>query len=130
MSPEAAVDSRTADPIALLYPELDAELAMTHEILALVPWERADWTPHPRSGSLRKLACHVAQLPDFAMTMATMDVLHFNPENFKTPDVRNTDELVAMFDASAPSLTVTSTCRSTVDGLPDALANVIAWIAD
>ena len=104
MSPDAAVDSRTADPIALLYPELDAELAMTHAMLAIVPWEHADWKPHPRSGSLRQLACHVAQLPDFAMTMATMDILHFNPEDFKTPDVRNTDELVAMFDAKVETM--------------------------
>ncbi len=104
MSLETAVDSRTADPIALLYPELDAELAMTRAMLAIVPWDRADWQPHPRSGSLRQLACHVAQLPDFAMAMATMDVLHFKPEHFKTPDVRNTDELVAMFDAKAETL--------------------------
>jgi uncharacterized damage-inducible protein DinB len=104
MSPEAAMDSRTADPIALLYPELDAELAMTRKMLAIVPWEHADWTPHPRSGTLRKLACHVAQLPDFAMAMATTDVLHFKPEDFKAPDVRNTDELVAMFDAKVATM--------------------------
>ncbi len=104
MSPEAAVDSRSADPIALLYPELDAELAITRKMLAIVPWEHAEWKPHPRSGSLRKLACHVAQLPDFAMTMATTDVLQFRPEDFKAPDVRNTDELVAMFDAKSATM--------------------------
>lgn len=104
MSSEAAVDTRNADPIALLFPELDAELATTRSMLSIVPWDRADWKPHPRSGSLRQLACHVAQLPDFAMTMATMDVLHFRPEDFEAPDVRNTDELVAMFDAKVATM--------------------------
>ena len=37
MSLETAVESRMADPIALLYPELDAELAMTRKMLAIVP---------------------------------------------------------------------------------------------
>jgi uncharacterized damage-inducible protein DinB len=104
MSAQATAETRHADPIALLYPELDGELAMTRQILAIVPWEHADWKPHPRSGSLRTLACHVAQLPDFAMAMATMDVLHFRKEDFKAPDVRNTDELVAMFDAKVETL--------------------------
>ena len=104
MSPEVAENMRSAEPIALLYPELEAELATTRSILAIVPWEHADWKPHPRSGSLRQLSCHVAQLPDFAMAMATMDVLHFKPEDFKAPDVRNTDELVALFDAKVATM--------------------------
>jgi uncharacterized damage-inducible protein DinB len=104
MSTMTDADKRSSNPIMLLYPELEGELAMTRKILAIVPWEHADWKPHPRSGSLRSLACHVAQLPDFAMAMATMDVLHFKPEDFKAPDVRNTDELVAMFDAKVATL--------------------------
>ena len=102
--PRYAVPAAVSDPIALLYPELDDELAVTRAILAIVPWEHAEWKPHPRSGSLRQLATHVAQLPKFATTMSAMDVLHFNPEDFKPAPVTSTEELVALFDAEVATM--------------------------
>ena len=102
--PNHAVPSAVTDPIALLFPELDTELAVTRTILGIVPWEHAEWKPHPRSGTLGKLATHVAQLPNFATTMATMDVLHFNPEDFKPAPVTSTAELVALFDTEAAKM--------------------------
>jgi uncharacterized damage-inducible protein DinB len=98
------VPSSISDPLALLYPELDAELAVTRTILSIVPWEHADWKPHARSMSLRQLATHVAQLPSFATAMASMDVLQFKPEDFKPAPVTSSDELVALFDAEAEKM--------------------------
>lgn len=91
-------DAAGRDPIAMLYPELDAELAVTRSILAIVPWEQAAWKPHPRSMSLGQLATHVAQLPNFATVMANTDTLDFNPEDFKAPALGSTAEVVALFD--------------------------------
>ena len=87
------------DPITLLFPELPMELDTTRGLLALVPWERADWQPHPRSMSLRQLATHVAQLPSFLTVMASTDTLEFKPEDFAPPQLSSTDELLALFDA-------------------------------
>ena len=89
------------DPITLLFPELQTELDLTRVLLALVPWERADWQPHPRSMTLRQLATHVAQLPSFLTVMASTDTLEFKPEDFAPPPLSSTDELLALFDAEA-----------------------------
>ena len=102
--PKHAIPSAVNDPIALLFPELDEELAVTRTILGIVPWEHAEWKPHPRSGTLRQLSTHVAQLPGFATTMAAMDVLHFNPEDFRPAPVTSTAELVALFDTEAAKM--------------------------
>ena len=92
--------SRDTPPVALLYPELEAELAVTRAILSLVPWDdRAAWKPHAKSMSLGGLASHVAQLPGFLSVMAATEVLHFTPEAFKPPAIASTDELVAFFDS-------------------------------
>jgi uncharacterized damage-inducible protein DinB len=94
----SSLAAKTANPVGMLYPELDAEIAATRKMLERVPFEHAEWRPHPRSMSLLQLASHVAQLPDFTTTMAATDVLAFNPEDFKTPPLKSTAELVAMFD--------------------------------
>ncbi len=103
MSSVPAADPTTA-PLALLYPDLQAELAVTRDLLTRVPWDRADWKPHPKSMSLRSLASHVAQLPGFLTAMTAMDVLEFKPENFAPPALENTDALVAMFDVEAAKM--------------------------
>jgi uncharacterized damage-inducible protein DinB len=93
------IDPANTSPVALLYPELDHEMTVTRSLLSIVPWEHADWKPHPKSMSLRSLAGHVAQLPSFLTTMIAMDVLHFNPADFKTPPLTGTDDLLALFDS-------------------------------
>lgn len=97
MSPHAAA----ADPIGLLYPELEHELTTTRAMLAVVPWEHADWKPHPKSRSLRQLSCHVAQAPGFATTIAAMDVLNYDPEAFKPPMIGSASELLTYFEENA-----------------------------
>ena len=92
------------DPIAQLFPELDMELAVTRKILSIVPMERADWKPHPRSMSLGQLAVHVAQLPGFATEMASADVTPFDPAAWEPAPVRDATELLALFDAEATKL--------------------------
>jgi uncharacterized damage-inducible protein DinB len=104
MSGDAQAALGAASPVALLFPEFDAELATTRKFLALVPMEHAEWRPHGKSMTLVALAAHVAQLPDFGSAMIAMDVLHFNPADFKTPPIASTADLVALFDASAAKL--------------------------
>ena len=43
--------------------ELDHEARATTRILERVPREQLDWTPHPKSMSLGKLAWHIATIP-------------------------------------------------------------------
>lgn len=98
MSSQPVADLVGSDPIALLFPELDTELAVTRSLLAIVPWEHAAWKPHPRSMSLGQLATHVAQLPNFSTVMAQTDTLDFSPEAFKQPSLTSTADLLTLFD--------------------------------
>lgn len=94
----------TTPSVALLYPELAAELAVTRDILSRVPWEQAAYKPHAKSMSLGSLATHVAQLPSFLTVMAATDVLHFKPEDFKAPVIADTTGLVALFDVECAKM--------------------------
>ena len=49
-----------------LLAEFRREAATTRRLLERVPMPSADWRPHPKSMSLSALACHLAELPDWA----------------------------------------------------------------
>ena len=49
--------------------EVDYELPTTLRVLERVPGDRLDWTPHPRSMSLGKLAWHIAVIPARVLVM-------------------------------------------------------------
>lgn len=49
--------------------ELDHEARTTTRVLERVPQEQLDWTPHPKSMPLRKLAWHLATIPMRVMQM-------------------------------------------------------------
>jgi uncharacterized damage-inducible protein DinB len=92
------------DPVALLFPELDTELAVTRSFLALVPFDHAEWRPHAKSGTLMSVAYHLVQLLDFTSSIATMDELQYDPPAWATPALRDTSDLLALFDTKAGQL--------------------------
>jgi uncharacterized damage-inducible protein DinB len=63
--------SKQASPLALLFPDLESELATTRRMLERVPNGNNDWRPHAKSRTLGELATHLAQLPGFGILMAT-----------------------------------------------------------
>lgn len=103
MSPETTAPAST-EPYTLLFPDIDAELAVTRTMLSLVPWAQSTYTPHARSMTLGSLAAHLAQLPNFLTVMATTDVLDFKPEDFASPQLGSTDDLVALFDVESAKM--------------------------
>lgn len=69
--------------IAELYlPEFDQEIARTRRMLALVPEDRFDYAPHPKSMKLGRLASHIAEMPRWLTTTMTSEL--FEP----TPDMK------------------------------------------
>lgn len=81
-------------------PEFDQESATTRRVLERVPEEKFDWTPHPKSASMRWLANHVATIPMWAeMTMKTEKLDLDTPEGQKRPPLPAThSELMATFE--------------------------------
>ncbi len=63
--------TKKASPLALLFPDLESELATTRRMLERVPNGNNDWRPHTKSRTLGELATHLAQLPGFGLMMAT-----------------------------------------------------------
>lgn len=57
---------RMIDPYLM---EFDRECATTRKLLLRVPEGKLDWTPHPKSMTLGKLAMHVATLPEFTKSL-------------------------------------------------------------
>lgn len=63
-----------------LLPEFDREFANTRKFLALVPDDRLTWKPHAKSMELGRLAWHVSDFPEFALSVMTKPGLSFDLE--------------------------------------------------
>lgn len=85
--------------IEALIAEMKMEGANTRKILETVPWEKADWKPHPKSTSMGKLARHLADLltwTGFTLKLTELDVA---APSGKEPTITDTKEKVlALFD--------------------------------
>jgi uncharacterized damage-inducible protein DinB len=61
------------DPFTLLFWDLGGELKTTRRLLERVPDGKEDWRPHEKSMTLGALSSHIAQLPDYGVTILTTD---------------------------------------------------------
>lgn len=64
---------------SLLLAQFDAEIRLTYLVLAAVPGDRLDWTPHIRSFPLGKLAMHVATIPGWIPAFTQGDGYDMGP---------------------------------------------------
>ena len=84
-----------------LLPEFDHEVSTTRKLLERVPEDRWDWAPHEKSMKLGRLACHVAEIPNFAIAAAKSDSLDFAKGEFKGVDVAGRQQLLEAFDRNS-----------------------------
>lgn len=71
--------------------ELEHEAANTRRVLALVPADKGDWKPHPKSFSLGNLAVHLTEMHgwvDMTVKETELDFAKFEykPAPFTTPE--------------------------------------------
>ena len=93
--------------------EWEQEAKATRAYLASVPLDKADWKPHAKSFSLGKLAAHVAEIPSWMRITLFQDELDFATSTYKTPELNNTEALLAFFDQnSADAVEVLKACPS------------------
>lgn len=89
--------------------ELKQESIATRKLLERVPFDKADWKPHPKSMSLGQLARHVAEISGWFKETLLQDELNF--EGKFVPVVLNSHEdLMAFFEKN---LTVAEEILST-----------------
>ncbi len=88
----------TFEIISLLQKELENEALTTRKMLAIVPADKFDWQPHPKSMTLKRLATHVAELPGWVDMAINTDELDFQNNPYIPADVKSTEELLNFFD--------------------------------
>ena len=80
--------------------EFEREAITTRKMLSVVPNDKYDWRPHPKSMSIRQLATHIAELPLWiGMTLNTNE-LDFGANEYKPKEIKDTKELVEYFEAN------------------------------
>ena len=87
-----------------LLPEFDQEIAGTRRTLERVPDDRLDWSPHAKSGTMRWLAGHVANIPSWATLTIEQDEFDLAPGGKPLdppPPPADSAELVATLDRLA-----------------------------
>ncbi|MBS1852978.1 MAG: DinB family protein [Acidobacteria bacterium] len=97
----------------LLLTEFDAEIKKTRTTLERVPAENQDFTPHPKSMPLKKLAPHVAQLAGFGLTILTTPSHDFSKGSYKPLQFETAAQLVQAFDEGSAKV------RAALQSLPD-----------
>ncbi len=75
--------------------ELESEAAITRKMLERIPDDKFGWQPHPKSMTIKRLATHISDLPNWIAMALTTDELDFQNNNWEEPDVNTTAGLLA-----------------------------------
>ncbi len=84
--------------IEILLKEVEQEAQTTRKMLALVPNDKYDYKPHPKSMSLKQLAIHIAELPEWINMGITTDGLDFAAHPYSPVNIDNTTDLLTYFE--------------------------------
>lgn len=83
----------------ILLAELKEEAATTRKLLELVPFEKADFKPHEKSMTLKRLSVHVAEISGWWKECLINDELDFSKGDFIPKEFNSTAELLAYHDS-------------------------------
>ncbi len=86
--------------IEILLKEIEQEAQTTRKMLAIVPNDKYDWQPHPKSMTIKQLATHIAELPSWITMGLTTDELDFAANPYQPADINNTADLLEFFENS------------------------------
>jgi uncharacterized damage-inducible protein DinB len=103
-SRRTSTPSKQKTAFALLFPDLESELATTRRMLERVPNGNNDWRPHAKSRTLGELAAHLAQLPGFGLLMATRNEFDGLAPRPPEPRFETSAERVKKFDELSTQL--------------------------
>ena len=77
--------------------EFNQEAVTTRKMLQIVPNDKYNWQPHPKSMTIKRLATHIAELPTWIGMTLNTDELDFAANPYKPEDINNTEDLMAYF---------------------------------
>lgn len=80
--------------------ELEKEAITTRKMLSIVPDDKFDWKPHPKSMTIRSLATHIAELPKWAVMVMNISELDFAQNPYEEQPINDTATLLQVFEQS------------------------------
>lgn len=80
--------------------ELKNEGVTTRKMLSIVPDDKFDWQPHPKSMTIKRLAAHIAELPGWVGMALNTTELDFQNNPYKPKDFNTTKEILADFESN------------------------------
>ncbi len=80
--------------------ELKSEAITTRKMLSIVPTDKFDWQPHPKSMTIKTLTTHIAEIPGWIHGGLTYDVLDMAVTPYTPTPINNTEELLELFEKS------------------------------
>ena len=86
--------------IKIFLNELEQEAVSTRKMLKIVPDDKYDWQPHPKSMTIRALTTHIAEIPGWIEHGITDDGLDFSKTPYNPKVINNTKELLTLFEES------------------------------
>jgi uncharacterized damage-inducible protein DinB len=78
--------------------ELTVEAVGIRKMLALVPADKMDYKPHPKSMAMKDLAIHIADLPTWISHGLKLDELDFVTSPYNPDNCDNAEELLKYFE--------------------------------
>jgi uncharacterized damage-inducible protein DinB len=90
----------TFEIIPALLKEMDQEIVTTRKMLALVPFDKLDWQPHPKSMKMQTLAVHIAELPSWVKMALTTEELDFAAVPYEPTQVADSAALLQLLEQS------------------------------
>lgn len=107
------------DIVKLFLKELEQEAQTTRKMLALVPDEKFEWQPHPKSMKMIQLASHIAELPTWISMTLTTSGLDFATTPYTPREIKNNGQLLEFFETSLADGKAHLEKASEEDLLPD-----------
>ena len=84
--------------VAFFEDQVRAEAIITRKFLNIIPEDKYDWKPHPKSMQVERLATHIAELPGWIPMAIKTDVLDFAASDYKPKPTKNNKDLLALFE--------------------------------
>lgn len=84
--------------IPLLVTEFEQEAVTTRKMLSLVPVDKFDWKPHPKSMMMKHLAVHVAHVASWPSIMINTSELNFATNPYQPEPVNSSEDLLLFFE--------------------------------
>ncbi|MES2004651.1 MAG: DinB family protein [Bacteroidota bacterium] len=86
--------------IEIYQQEFEREAVITRKMLSIVPNDKYDWRPHPKSMSIRQLTSHIAELPLWFGMILTTSELDFGKNPYQPKEINDTNTLVAYLETN------------------------------